>query len=218
MDLRGLVFRTCATAAFGLFSLQATAASVTFNYTESFGSVPPDGPAPYATATFDDGGTAGSVTLTMSVAGTVDGADVTAMFFNLDPTLDPTTSELLLVTAERTSHSNDQYPHGCRCITGRAAMDSMTSCLISLHRQEITQRDSMPGKTWSIRLRVQASLPIPLISSVSQALVKATRDRTCRLLDSRALDLIKKAATGSVLFQCLQQSGCLARVCSAWWV
>jgi len=90
MDLRGLVFRTCATAAFGLFSLQATAASVTFNYTESFGSVPPDGPAPYATATFDDGGTAGSVTLTMSVAGTVDGADVTAMFFNLDPTLDPT--------------------------------------------------------------------------------------------------------------------------------
>ncbi len=90
MGVKSFVLKTCATAALGLFSLQASAASVTFNYTESFGSVPPDGPAPYATATFDDGGTAGSVTLTMTVAGTVDGADVTAMFFNLDPTLDPT--------------------------------------------------------------------------------------------------------------------------------
>ncbi|MDX2457931.1 MAG: hypothetical protein QNL87_10525, partial [Gammaproteobacteria bacterium] len=59
------------------------AASVTFNYDQSFGAVSPDGPAPWATATFDDSGGAGSVTLTMSVAGTVGGADVTGMYFNL---------------------------------------------------------------------------------------------------------------------------------------
>ena len=74
------------------------AATVTFNYTESFGAVPPDGPAPYATATFDDGGGSGSVTLTMAVAATVGEADVTAMYFNLDPSLDPTTLSFLRVS------------------------------------------------------------------------------------------------------------------------
>ena len=90
MDVNGLVLRTCTAAAFGLFSLQATAAVVTFDYTESFGAVSPDGPAPWATAVFDDGDTVGSVTLTMSVAATVNLADVTAMYFNLDPVMDPT--------------------------------------------------------------------------------------------------------------------------------
>jgi hypothetical protein len=85
------MFKTSAIAVFGLFSLQASAASVTFLYTESFGAAAPDGPAPYATATFDDGGSAGSVTLTMNVAPTVNLADVTLMYFNLDPVLDPTT-------------------------------------------------------------------------------------------------------------------------------
>ena len=66
------------------------AATVTFEYTESFGAVPPDGPAPYATATLDDGGGSGTVTLTMSVAASVGAADVTGMYFNLDPSLDPT--------------------------------------------------------------------------------------------------------------------------------
>jgi hypothetical protein len=63
---------------------------VTFTYTQSFGAVAPDGPAPYATATFDDGGVEGAVTLTMQVAPTVGEADVTQMYFNLDPSLDPT--------------------------------------------------------------------------------------------------------------------------------
>ncbi len=88
MDTKGLVIKSCAAALFGLFSLQASAATVTFNYTESFGAVTPDGPAPYAIAVFDDGGTAGSVTLTMSVSSTVNMADVTEMYFSLDPLLD----------------------------------------------------------------------------------------------------------------------------------
>lgn len=83
-------FKTGAAAAGVLFALDVSAATVTFNYTESFGAVPPDGPAPYATATFDDMGGVGSVTLTMQVAATVNLADVTAMYFNLDPSMDPT--------------------------------------------------------------------------------------------------------------------------------
>jgi hypothetical protein len=82
-------------AAAGLTSLSVQAATVTFNFGVSFGAVTPDGPAPYATAVFDDGGTPGSVTLTMSVAGTVGEADVTAMYFNLDPLLDPTSLSFL---------------------------------------------------------------------------------------------------------------------------
>ena len=88
MGARGFILKTSAIAAFGLFSLQATAAVVTFEYTESFGAVSPDGPAPWATSVFDDGGSAGSVTLTMSTPLTVNEADLTAMYFNLDPSLD----------------------------------------------------------------------------------------------------------------------------------
>lgn len=85
----GKFFKFNAIAGCALLTFDVLAATVTFNYTESFGSVPPDGPAPYATAVFDDGGVAGSVTLTMSVAATVGEADVTAMYFNLNPALDP---------------------------------------------------------------------------------------------------------------------------------
>lgn len=70
-------------------AVPAQAATVTFEYTQSFGAVAPDGPAPYATATIVDTGV-DTVTLTMSVAATVNLADVTAMYFNLDPALDPT--------------------------------------------------------------------------------------------------------------------------------
>jgi hypothetical protein len=85
--------KSCLSAATLLVALAVSplqAATVTFNYTESFGAVPPDGPAPYATSVIDDGGGSGSVTLTMTVAPSVNLADVTQMYFNLDPSLDPT--------------------------------------------------------------------------------------------------------------------------------
>ena len=88
------IFRMPALSAAALIAAVAAspaqAATVTFNYTESFGAVPPDGPAPWATSVFDDGGSAGSVTLTMTVAPSVNLADVTGMYFNLDPSMDPT--------------------------------------------------------------------------------------------------------------------------------
>jgi hypothetical protein len=68
----------------------AQAATVTFEYNQSFGAVPPLGPLPYATAIFDDKGSAGTVTLTMSASGVIGDADIKAMYFNLDPALDAT--------------------------------------------------------------------------------------------------------------------------------
>lgn len=90
--MRGTVVVTVALIGIPLLLLSGTAsaATVTFNYDISFGSVTPDGPAPYVTSIFDDGGSAGTVVLTMMVAATVNDADVTDMYFNLDPSLDPT--------------------------------------------------------------------------------------------------------------------------------
>lgn len=70
-------------------SLPTQAAAITFNYTESFGTEPPVGPSPYATSEIVDSGV-DTVTLTMQVSGFVGAADVTGMYFNLDPALDPT--------------------------------------------------------------------------------------------------------------------------------
>ncbi len=74
----------------GFLTSAAYAAIITLEYDTSFGAVAPDGAAPWATAIFDDGGTAGSVTLTMSVASTVGDADLRSLYFNLDSLLDPT--------------------------------------------------------------------------------------------------------------------------------
>lgn len=84
------ILKFCSAAACALLAMNVSAATVTFQYTESFGAVTPDGPSPYATATFDDAGSAGSVTLTMQVASTVGAADVTEMYYNLNPSIDPT--------------------------------------------------------------------------------------------------------------------------------
>ena len=81
--------KSIALVVFGLFSLQVSAATVTFSYDQSFGAVPALGPAPYATASFMDTGV-DTVTLEMQVASTVGAADVTGMYFNLDSALDPT--------------------------------------------------------------------------------------------------------------------------------
>lgn len=73
----------------------AQSATLTYAFGVSFGdpfdtdTAPPDGPGPWLTAVFDDGGTPGSVTLTMTVASTVGIADVTGVYFNLNPALNP---------------------------------------------------------------------------------------------------------------------------------
>ena len=83
-------FIKVAVLGFAVSIAPAQAAVVTFEYTESFGAVSPDGPSPWATASFQDTINPGEVTLTMSVSEFVGGAAVTAMYFNLDPSLDLT--------------------------------------------------------------------------------------------------------------------------------
>ncbi len=87
----GLCFLFCGAilSSFG-FHTEARAASISYGYTDSFGATAPDGPAPYASFTFDDGGSAGTVELTVSVAGTVGSATVVSLYYNLNPSLDPT--------------------------------------------------------------------------------------------------------------------------------
>jgi hypothetical protein len=88
--MKDALFRCLGLWFLGVLAIPAQAATVTFNYDVVFssGAVAPDGPSPYLTATFDDGGSAGSVTLTMTVAGTVNAADVDQIYFNFDPSLD----------------------------------------------------------------------------------------------------------------------------------
>jgi hypothetical protein len=66
------------------------AATVTFNLGTVFsdGSAAPDGPAPYATVTLDDGDGAGTVIMTVDVASTVGAADMDQLYLNFDSAFD----------------------------------------------------------------------------------------------------------------------------------
>jgi hypothetical protein len=50
----------------------------------------PTNPPPWLNATFDDGGSAGTVDLTITALGLVGDEKVKGVYFNLDPALDPT--------------------------------------------------------------------------------------------------------------------------------
>jgi hypothetical protein len=71
-----------------LTSIQA--ATLTFEFDLSFGTTPAAGPAPWLTAVFDDEGSPGTVNLSLTVASTIGDADITEVYFNLDPVLDAT--------------------------------------------------------------------------------------------------------------------------------
>jgi hypothetical protein len=58
--------------------------------TEFSGGTPPEGAAPWLTVTIDDGGAAGSVTLTLAATNLTDAEFVSQWNLNLDPLLDPT--------------------------------------------------------------------------------------------------------------------------------
>lgn len=73
---------------FAFGSVSATTLQLDFGV--SFGdpgdtdTAQPDGPAPWLTALIDDGDSAGTVTLTLTVAGTVGIADVKSVYLNVD--------------------------------------------------------------------------------------------------------------------------------------
>ena len=70
---------------------QANAGTLSFGLdTEYTGGVAPEGTTPWLTATFDDGGIAGTVELTLDGTNLTGTEFVDEWLFNLDPTLDPT--------------------------------------------------------------------------------------------------------------------------------
>jgi hypothetical protein len=67
------------------------ATAITFDLNFEFsGATPPEGTPPWATATFDDQDSAGSVILTMFATNLTDAEYIKAWLFNLDPLFDPT--------------------------------------------------------------------------------------------------------------------------------
>ncbi|MCG6936815.1 MAG: VPLPA-CTERM sorting domain-containing protein [Gammaproteobacteria bacterium] len=69
---------------------QAAYIQLDLGTTFSSGAVAPDGAAPYGTIVIDDGGTSGSVTMTLTASSTIGSAIITDVYLNLDPSLDPT--------------------------------------------------------------------------------------------------------------------------------
>jgi MYXO-CTERM domain-containing protein len=77
-------------AAVVLCAVPVRATTVTYDLSVEFsGATPPAGAAPWLRATFDDGGGAGSVTLTLAAVNLVGGEFVSDWDFNLDPALNP---------------------------------------------------------------------------------------------------------------------------------
>lgn len=82
---------------------------ITFDFTVEFsGATPPEGTPPWLRATFDDGGTPGSVTLTLEDLNLTDAEFVTSWYFNLDPALDPTS----LTIAQSSGPANSGISRG----------------------------------------------------------------------------------------------------------
>jgi hypothetical protein len=85
---RWLVCSIFALVSGGALSVQA--ASVIYDVNVEFsGATAPSGSAPWIRATFDDGGSAGTVTLVLESLSLIDPEFVSEWSFNLDPSLDP---------------------------------------------------------------------------------------------------------------------------------
>lgn len=74
----------------GAIAGQAQATIIQANLSTTFSGTSPVGSAPWVTATLDDGGSAGAVTLTISTAGLSGTENVSGFYLNLDPALNAT--------------------------------------------------------------------------------------------------------------------------------
>ncbi len=83
-----------ATAAFVWLAMTAGQAGATITTFQALieynGGVPPVGSPPWLTVEFDDGGTSGLVTMTLTATNLTANEFVSGLYLNLDPTLDPT--------------------------------------------------------------------------------------------------------------------------------
>jgi hypothetical protein len=88
MNMRAVLLAALAlAAAAGPLSAGTLVFDSSFEYSSG---TPPAGASPWLRATFDDGGKSGSVTLTFAAQNLVGSEFVSNLYFNLDPTLDPT--------------------------------------------------------------------------------------------------------------------------------
>lgn len=89
---RGITLRTCLASLAVLAAMPVSAGMVTLDFDIRFGEVAPTGGAPWLQAVFDDDtGDASTVSLSITALGSLGAADVTELYFNLNPALDPTT-------------------------------------------------------------------------------------------------------------------------------
>ncbi len=96
---RPALFVAALALALALAGAPAVAAVINFELDFEFsGATPPEGVAPWATATFDDSfGGLNTVRLTMSAGGLVDGEFLSRWYFNLDPALNPNSLSFAVV-------------------------------------------------------------------------------------------------------------------------
>ena len=113
---------------------QENASTLQLDFDISFGdpldpnTEAPDGAGPYLTALFDDNNSAGSVTLTLTVAGDVGAAEVTGVYLNVD---DAIGAESLTITK---TGGTGPTPNGIGQSTNffKAANDGLFDILIDL--------------------------------------------------------------------------------------
>ena len=83
LNLAGVILLTCVG--------QASAGTLTSNLSSEYtGGDPPEGATPWLTTTFDDGGSPGTIDLTLEANNLTDIEFIGEWLFNLDPVLDPT--------------------------------------------------------------------------------------------------------------------------------
>ena len=98
-----------------IFSVPVSATIVSFDMDVIFeGPGVPSNPSPWVNVTIDDGGTAGSVDLTLTAPGlTAKSEKLSAVYLNLDPVLDPT--QLVFSAPTKTGQFDDPiYQFRCR--------------------------------------------------------------------------------------------------------
>jgi len=79
-------------AVLAFLSAPAGAAILTLPLDFAFSGASPDGPPPYVEVTFDDGGTPGSVDITVDANNLVDFELVKGLYLNVRPEINPLTS------------------------------------------------------------------------------------------------------------------------------
>jgi hypothetical protein len=152
MSLRNRPFRAIsvisAIAAMGLWMLASaqpsSAAVISFDLdTEFSGATPPAGAAPWVKATFDDGGSAGSVKLTVSTMGLTGTEFLSAFYFNLNPSLNAGSLTIANENTADTSWTSRTFGTDCCKADGDGFFDG---------RFTFGANDFTSSETWSIDL------------------------------------------------------------------